>query len=166
MAKRHKPAERADASPLSAGKLPRDSSPSIRKRTQARELVLWALYLVDIRGAESKDQVPELFRSQTDDPDVLAFARELFEGCFGQRDELDGKIAQVAENWQIHRMAVIDRNVLRLGAYELMFLKDIPPKVSINEAIDLAKRYSTAESGAFVNGILDKLRTQIRSETG
>ena len=166
MAKRHKPAERADASPLSAGKLPRDSSPSFRKRTQARELVLWALYLVDIRGAESKDQVPELFRSQTDDPDVLAFARELFDGCLRNRDELDGKIAEVAENWQIHRMAVIDRNVLRLGAYELMFLKDIPPKVSINEAIDLAKRYSTAESGAFVNGILDKLRTQIRSETG
>ena len=95
---------------------------------------------------------------------MLRFARELFEGCLERRDELDEKIAGVAENWGIHRMAVVDRNILRLGTYELMALPDIPPKVSINEAIDLAKKYSTADSGAFVNGILDKLRTELRPD--
>ena len=136
----------------------------VRKRTRARELVLRALYLVDVRGPEAGAQVPAFFAGETADPDVLQFARELFDGCIANRDELDRNIAVVAENWEIHRMAVIDRNILRLGTYEMMFVGDIPPKVSINEAIDLAKRYSTADSGAFVNGILDKLRRQLRPE--
>ena len=137
---------------------------TVRKRTRARELILKALYLVDVRGPDARVEVPAFFQAETDDEDVLLFAQDVFNGCLEHRDELDGKIAGVAENWQIHRMAVIDRNVLRLGTYELTYLEDVPPKVSINEAIDLAKRFSTADSGAFVNGILDKLRTQIRPE--
>ena len=137
---------------------------TVRKRTRARELVLRALYLIDVRGSDALPDVPRFFESETDDPDVRAFAAELFNGIVEHRDEIDARIANVAENWEIHRMAVIDRNLLRLGTYELAYLPDIPPKVSINEAIDLAKRYSTGESGAFVNGILDKLRTQIRPE--
>ncbi len=140
------------------------NSSAVRKRTRARELVLKALYLVDIRGAAAQADVPGFFAAEIKDADVVRFAQELFDGCIGLRDELDHRIAGVAENWQIHRMAVIDRNILRLGAYELTVLSDVPPKVTINEAIDLAKKYSTAESGAFVNGILDKLRTQLRPE--
>ena len=136
----------------------------IRKRTRARELAVRALYLVDVRGRAARSDAEVFIRTQTSDPDVLRFARELFEGCLERRDELDEKIAGVAENWGIHRMAVVDRNILRLGTYELMALPDIPPKVSINEAIDLAKKYSTADSGAFVNGILDKLRTELRPD--
>lgn len=137
---------------------------TVRKRTRARELVLKALYLIDVRGTDALPEVPELFAGETDDRDVLSFAQQLFDGVAEHRDELDAKIADVAENWHIHRMAVIDRNLLRLGTFEFMYLADVPPKVSINEAIDLAKRYSTADSGAFVNGILDKLRSQLRPE--
>jgi transcription antitermination factor NusB len=133
----------------------------VRRRTRARELALRALYLVDVRGDKEHARVPELFASGTDEPGVLQFAGRLFEGCLEHREELDARIAGVAENWQIHRMAVIDRNILRLGTYELMYLADIPPKVSINEAINLAKRYSTADSGAFVNGILDRIRQEL-----
>jgi len=136
----------------------------VRKRTRARELALQALYLIDVRGRGTQLDVAIFLESETNDPDVLDFARALVGGCSLQRDALDEKIAAVAENWHIHRMAVVDRNVLRIGTYELMCMDDIPPKVTINEAIDLAKRYSTADSGAFVNGILDKLRTQLCPE--
>jgi transcription antitermination factor NusB len=143
---------------------PQPKPHAVRKRTRARELVLRALYLIDVRGPDALPDVPAFFAAETSDPDVFAFAKQVFDGIIEHRDELDAKISGVAENWQIHRMAVIDRNLLRLGTFEFVHLADIPPKVSINEAIDLAKRYSTAESGAFVNGILDKLRTQIRPE--
>jgi transcription antitermination factor NusB len=134
----------------------------VRRRTLARELALRALYLVDVRGRSAANEALLFLRSETDDDDIRHFASDLFSGCLERRDELDGYISEVAENWQIHRMAVVDRNVLRLGTYELLCLTDVPPKVCINEAIDLAKKYSTGDSGAFVNGILDKLRTQIR----
>ena len=127
-------------------------------------MALQALYLVDVRGLEAEPDGDMHLEGEIDDPDVLRFAKELFNGCMRKREQLNERISAVAENWQIHRMAVIDRNILRIGTYELMFLEDVPPKVSINEAIDLAKKYSTADSGAFVNGILDKLRTQIRPE--
>lgn len=132
----------------------------MRKRTRARELALQALYLLDLRGAEVLGDVDALLDDGTSEPDVRRFARELVDGCWARRDELDETIAKVAENWDIHRMAVVDRNVLRLATYELLFLDDVPPKVSINEAIDLAKRYSTTDSGGFVNGILDRIRSQ------
>ena len=160
---------RNPARPESAGpqREPAPSTPdarTVRKRTRARELALRALYLIDIRGPGARPDVPEFFRENTDDGDVLVFAQELFDGCVDRREELDAVITEVAENWRIGRMAVIDRNILRLGTFELVALEDVPPKVSINEAIDLAKRYSTAESGAFVNGILDKIRTRIRPD--
>ena len=88
------------------------------------------------------------------------FARELVEGVLEHLQEIDGCIRSVAENWDMGRMAVVDRNVLRLGTYELVYRPDIPGKVTINEAVDLAKRYGTAESGTFVNGILDRIMSQ------
>ena len=84
------------------------------------------------------------------------------DGVVEHRDELDGVIRGVAQNWEIARMAVIDRNVLRMAAYELLHCPDIPPKVAINEAIELGKRFSTQNSGAFINGILDKIMTRPR----
>ena len=137
---------------------------SVRRRMRARELALQCLYLIDLRGRGGQSDVARHLELEAGEPQVLRFARALVGGCSRRRDELDVKIAAVAENWDIHRMAVIDRNILRIGTYEMMFLDDIPPKVSINEAIDLAKKYSTADSGAFVNGILDKLRTELRPE--
>jgi len=132
----------------------------LRKRTRARELALQALYQLDLRGAEVLDDVGHLLYESQAEAEVRQFARTLIEGCWAHREQLDALIASVAENWDIHRMAVVDRNVLRLASYELLFLDDVPPKVAINEAIDLAKRYSTADSGAFVNGILDRIRLE------
>lgn len=164
MAKRSNPPQREPVAPPRGPEDPIAPPQTIRKRTRARELALRALYLLDVRGPGAQPEVAMFLEAETDDPDVLSFARELVGGCFRRRDELDEKIAQVAENWDIHRMPVIDRNVLRIGTYEMLALPSIPPKVSINEAIDLAKKYSTADSGAFVNGVLDKLRTQIRPD--
>lgn len=130
----------------------------MRKRTRARELALQALYQLDIRGVEVLDDVGRFLGQRESEPEVRDFARRLIDGCWQHRDRLDATIGEVAENWEVRRMAVVDRNVLRLASFELLFLDDVPPKVAINEAIDLAKRYSTADSGAFVNGILDRIR--------
>jgi transcription antitermination factor NusB len=132
----------------------------LRKRTRARELALQALYQLDLRGPEVLGQVDRVLAGDTAEPEVRRFARQLVDGCWAHREDLDARIATVADNWEIHRMAVVDRNILRLASYELLFLDDVPPKVAINEAIDLAKRYSTADSGAFVNGILDRIRLE------
>jgi transcription antitermination factor NusB len=142
----------------------------LRKRTRARELALQVLYQLDLLGVEVLAELdPLLARLQEPgetDPGVRRFAHDLIEGCWGHRGELDARIAAVAENWDIHRMAFVDRNVLRLATYELLFLDDVPPKVAINEAIDLAKRFSTADSGAFVNGILDRIRMESERTAG
>src|SRR5271157_3327057 len=91
------------------------------------------------------------------------FADKLIRGVVEHRTELDARIKQHAENWDLHRMAVVDRNILRLAIYEMLHREDIPPVVSINEAVDIAKKFSTEDSGKFVNGILDKVRGEIRS---
>jgi transcription antitermination factor NusB len=135
----------------------------LRKRSRARELALHALYQLDLRGPEVIEELSHYIDENAGEPGVRVFALELFNGCRERRDELDAHIQRVAENWDIRRMAVVDRNVLRLASYELLFTNDVPPKVAINEAIDLAKRYSTADSGAFVNGILDRIHLDHRS---
>lgn len=96
-----------------------------------------------------------------DDLAVQAFAEPLIRGVMAHRDRLDATIRQHTYNWDLHRMAVVDRNVLRLAVYEMLFREDIPPVVSINEAVDIAKKFSTEESGKFVNGILDKIKAEL-----
>ena len=86
------------------------------------------------------------------------FAEPLIRGTLEKLTELDGKIQHYAKNWDLGRMAVVDRNILRLAIYEMLYREDIPPVVSINEAVDIAKKFSTDESGRFVNGILDKVK--------
>lgn len=92
---------------------------------------------------------------------IRSFADPLIRGTLEHRHEIDAQIRRVAKNWDLHRIAVVDRNILRLAIYEMTQREDIPPVVSINEAIDIAKRYSTEESGKFVNGILDKIRSEL-----
>jgi len=87
-----------------------------------------------------------------------AFVEKTVRGIDARRKEIDGIITQYAENWEIHRMGVVDRNVLRMAIYEMLCCDDIPPVVSINEAVDVAKYFSNDESGRFVNGILDRVR--------
>ena len=140
----------------------------MRRRTRARRLALEVLYQADLLGpgvVEEGLSSPMHVRSGPGvgkrTSDARRFADQLVRGVIEHRDEIDARIRAVAENWDLARMAAVDRNVLRLGAYELLYRDDIPPKVSINEAVELAKRYSTADSGTFVNGILDRIMNQL-----
>ncbi len=132
----------------------------MRKRTLGRELALQVLYELDQRGPEVMDELDACLRGAQEEPDaeIMAFARDLVCGYRENRAPIDEKIESAAKNWQLKRMAVIDRNILRLATFEILYREDIPPLVSINEAIDLAKKFSTPQSGRFVNGILDNIR--------
>lgn len=92
---------------------------------------------------------------------VRLFADPLIRGTIAHRAELDARLLKFAKNWELPRMANVDRNILRLAMYEMLYREDIPPVVSINEAVDIAKKYSTDDSGKFVNGILDSLRKEL-----
>lgn len=135
----------------------------MRKRTKAREYALKILYQADITRRDI-DSAVQLFweESEAADETVKSFANRLVKGIYSNLTSVDEKIAKCATNWQLNRMAVIDRNVMRIAAYELLYTEDIPPKVSINEAVELAKKYGDLESSKFVNGILDKIhKTEI-----
>ena len=129
----------------------------MRKRTKAREVALQALYQLEVRKEERYPELELFFYQQELVPEVLDFAKSLVDGCRSQKNKIDKKVASISENWGLHRMTIIDRCILRLSVYELLYREDIPPKVSINEAIDLAKKFSTEKSSQFVNGILDKI---------
>ena len=130
-----------------------------RRRTKARELALQFLYMIDIRSADApkKAEIEQFFTWQhIDDREVREFASGLITGYFECSEEIRERIFPLIKNWTEERLAVIYRNILRMASYELSYEDDIPFKVSINEAIDMGKRYSAKESGKFVNGILDE----------
>ena len=132
----------------------------MKSRTRGRELALQFLYQVDLRGESTTAERDLFLRSEEKDKEARTFAQARIEGVLETRPELDRVIQEVAQNWDISRMAVIDRNVLRIATFELLHCKDIPPKVAINEAIEIGKRFSTSNSGAFINGILDKIKSR------
>lgn len=118
--------------------------------------------LLETQTGPTYGHSPELPPATVDDLAMRMFADTLVRGVLERRDQLDEIIRKHALNWDIHRMAVVDRNVMRLGIYEMLFRDDIPPVVSINEAVDIAKRFSTEESGRFVNGILDRVKAELQ----
>jgi N utilization substance protein B len=128
-------------------------------RSRSRELALQVLFGHDACKATTLDATT--LADSEDQKDVKAFAGELVDGVLGHLDELDALITTAADNWDLGRLAVVDRNILRLAVHEMTSRPDIPTKVSINEAIELGKRFSTAQSGAFVNGILDRIRKDL-----
>lgn len=113
------------------------------------------------KTSQTRDKPPESSTPAPDPGVVRAFANDLIRGAWQHRTTIDALITKHAKNWDLSRMAVVDRNILRIAIYEMLYREDIPPVVSINEAVDIAKKYSTEDSGAFVNGILDKIRTEI-----
>ena len=130
----------------------------MRNRTRSRECALQMLYQIDIRQSDAKQVIGDFWDAHEQlDEDVKAYANRLVEGTLERRPDIDARITAHADNWNLNRMAVIDRNILRLGAYELLYLDDVPSKVCINEAIELAKRFGDAESGKFINGVLDAI---------
>ena len=131
----------------------------MRKRTKAREFTLQILYQTDITKNDAKDCLADFWKNREDktEASIKEFAEGIVLGIIEHEGEIDAQISEVATNWQLERMAVVDRNILRIATYELLYRQDIPPKVSINEAIDIAKKYGDQDSGKFVNGILDKI---------
>ena len=134
----------------------------MRKRTLAREYAVQVLYQVDITKDNFDDSLANFWLAQESPAEetIKEFTHALVKGTLENSSEIDKRLSQYANNWQLKRMAVVDRNILRLGCYELVFRDDIPPKVAINEAVDLAKKYSGPEAGKFVNGILDKVKSE------
>ena len=135
----------------------------MRKRTVAREFALQVLYQLDITADTPENALENFWSNHQEeeiDPDLKEFSSELVKGVAQNREEIDKQIVQFAKNWQLKRMAVVDRNIMRLGCFELLYRDDIPPKVSINEAVELAKKFSGIESGKFVNAILDKVKPE------
>lgn len=119
------------------------------------------LYELDYRPADLAAVLQEFWRDRVVPPEVRAFADALVRGTAEKLAELDGTIEANAAHWSLARIAPVERNILRLAAYELLFRDDIPERVAINEAIELAKLYGSEESGAFVNGILDQIRLHL-----
>jgi N utilization substance protein B len=132
------------------------------RRTRGREIALQVLYQTEQNPGFGPDEVRRFVeRRLRGDRRLVEFAEGLIAGVQANRPRIDGLISEAAENWRIDRMAAIDRNILRLGAYEMLYCPEVPTKVAINEALELAKRYSTAQSSRFVNGILDRLQAAI-----
>ncbi len=130
----------------------------IRKRTLARECALQILYQHEMNPAELRLVVEDYWKQNPDfEGEVREFAERLVYGTTGHVEEIDAVLTKFAENWDLARMAIVDRNIMRFATYELLFMEDIPPKVTINEAVNIAKKFSQEESGKFVNGILDKI---------
>jgi N utilization substance protein B len=130
----------------------------ITRRSRAREVALQLLYQHDQNARIPRASIEAFARERLKDPTIIPFCLALYDGVVNQAAEIDRRIGAAAENWKLSRMAVVDRNALRLGAYELLFTPETPPGVVLDEAIELARRYGSADSPAFVNGVLDKLR--------
>ena len=130
-------------------------------RRKARELALQMLFQWE-QGKHSPQHVVQSFlRTLKTDPDVEQFAQELFEGTVAEVEVLDQHVREQAKNWRLERMAAVDRNLLRLAAYELVHHPETPPAVVINEALEIARRYSDKDSVDFVNGVLDAIRKKL-----
>jgi len=158
----------------------------VGKRRMAREMALQMLYQSDLGGAtalqvfQAFDRAPYLAdgdwdrdeepgtkarprsgeggeRRRREVDDAFSYSRALVEGAIDHRDEIDGLISEQADNWRLERMPAVDRNILRLAVYELLYEEDIPKLVIVDEAIELAKKFSTDQSSRFVNGLLDGL---------
>jgi N utilization substance protein B len=127
-------------------------------RSRAREVALQLLFQRDHNSAADRAGVERFVHERLREPPLRDFCLSLYDGVVGKLDEIDARLAAAAENWRLSRMAGVDRNVLRLGAYELLSAGDTPVGVAMDQAIELARRYGSAESPAFVNGVLDRLR--------
>ena len=145
----------------------------MRKRTRSREFALQILYQLDINHLNISDVLEDFWKDRSDlalsdkekeaiehdkkDNEIRQYAEKLVRGTLEKLESLDKVIERFAEHWEIKRMAYVDRNIMRLTAYELLYYADIPVKVAINEAVELAKRYGEPDSSKFVNGILDRI---------
>jgi len=131
-------------------------------RRRSRELAMQVLFSMDLRKNDSREMLDRFCIHFTPSKKALPFFLKLVEGVMEAGSEIDSLIERFSDNWKLNRMSCVDRNILRIAVYELIYCKDIPSKVSINEAIDIGKKFGTEESGAFINGILDGIRIALK----
>jgi N utilization substance protein B len=130
----------------------------MRQRSKGRSLALQYLYQMDIRKEESTEEIlVEFFLNVEADESNQAFSRKILDGVYKNREKLDLVISDCLTNWDINRISIVDKNILRIATFELIYAMDVPAKVAVNEAIDLGKNFGSKDSGAFINGVLDKI---------
>jgi transcription antitermination protein NusB len=134
------------------------------KRRRARELALQVLFHLEYNTGDPEANFDRVCSSFSPPKDTRAFARQLVQGVWMNREDIDRLIAESSTNWRVERMSRVDRNILRMAVFEVVYLRGIPPKVSIDEAVELGKRFGTEESGAFINGVLDHIYNALPPE--
>lgn len=132
-------------------------------RRKAREIALQLIFSLDLNNANILDTLSLYWEHNPNEYEIVEFANTLVKGTVANLKRIDELISKYTKNWNIERLAGVDRNILRVAIYELIIYKETPVNVVINEAVELAKKYSTSESGGFVNGILDKVK-EVRDE--
>jgi N utilization substance protein B len=136
------------------------------RRSRAREVAIQLLFQHDHNPDVARADVERFATDRLRVPTLITYCLGLYDGVLTHQAEIDQRLSEAAENWRLTRMATVDRNVLRLGAFELLFAADAPPAVIMDEAIELARRYGSADSPAFVNGVLDRLNLERMKEKG
>jgi transcription antitermination factor NusB len=126
-------------------------------RRKARELVLEALYRIEVTQDDPGDIMADIFLRRDYNSEIKEYSSRLFTATTENLKEIDSLIAEYAENWDLSRMAILDKNILRFAICELLYVEGVPVKVILNEAIEIAKRYSTQDSGRFINGVIDRI---------
>lgn len=134
-------------------------------RRRGRELALQVLYQIDVTHREVGEALDLFWDNFTSDEEARYFCERLVRGMVEHLDEINDLIGKHAEHWEVGRMTQIDRNILRMAVYELVYCQDIPPKVTINEAVEIGKKFGSEDSGAFINGILDRITQDLRALT-
>ena len=134
------------------------------KRRRARELAIQVLIHMEYNPGDPGESFDRVCESFGPPKEVRAYSREVVLGVWEKKADLDRLIRRSSKNWRVERMTRVDRNILRIAIYEVVYRKDVPPKVSIDEAVELGKRYGTEESGAFINGILDHIYNELKAE--
>ncbi|MDX2052761.1 MAG: transcription antitermination factor NusB [Polyangiaceae bacterium] len=128
-------------------------------RTGAREAALQMLYAIEMTHLDAEEAILSFWRELPGDAEARVYADELVRGIAANLEELDDLIRSASTHWRLERMSRVDRNILRVGAFELKWHAEVPKAVAMDEAVELAKRFGTQESGAFVNGLLDRIAT-------
>jgi len=136
----------------------------MHQRRKAREVALQVLYELDVLNIDFKEAVALFWNNFGAPEESRKFSTLLIEGTWNNREQIDSHIISCSENWSLARMSRVDRNILRMAVYELLYCPDIPPKVTLNEAIDLGKLYGSENSGSFINGILDAVYLKLYKE--
>ena len=134
------------------------------KRRQARVLTIQVLFHLEFSPGDPDEGFRLISESFESPLEIRDFSKRLVLGVWENREALDNLITKSSKNWRLERMSLADRNILRVGVFEMLFMSDIPPKVSIDEAVELGKKFGTEESGAFINGILDNIYNELKRE--